>query len=650
MATERLIIEVTERGTRRVRTRIERLGEAAIEASKGTALLNRDLKKTGRRGREAGQGFQRAEKGALGARDAFRGLRAGLAGLGVALVTREFIKFSDAATTLTNRLRVVTDTQEQLASVQGQLFAISERTRSSVESNAELFSRLAVAASELGKTQSELLQFTESLNKAIKIGGATAQEAGAGLIQLSQGLASGALRGDELRSVLEQLPVVAQVIADSLGVTRGELRKLGEDGKITAEVIFDAFKESREELDERFAKTVPTIAESFVQLSNSVIELAGAFNELTGASGLLAEGIGAVASAISTTAAAINSVSTQNITRIFNILLFGQEEVIERESRLLDIIEKSRRETRLRAAALEEEARKVRAASEEQGKLVAQLKAEVIEREKLKQLIAERAEPPTIGEGTISGTIGLTPLGRLTPEEEPDFSDFDQSLIELENSLLDIGNNIRDNFSRTFSDIGKGTETLGDKFSDLGAGIKSSFAKVDTSIKGLGSTIGTLFVGAIDQASVALADFAIDGFQNTEDLKAAFSDLFRTLARDILAATIRLIILRSLFGETGSGGLVGFLGSIGSNQIGGPLSSGETSIVGERGPELFTAPQGGGRITRNEDLGSLGRPVVNLRIVNVLPEDAAGMQGEEGEEFVLNVIQKNSSTVRETLN
>lgn len=206
------------------------------------------------------------------------------AGVGVALVTRQLGAYADQVTNVQNRLRLVTDTNEELIATQNELLDISDRTRVSFERTSAIFGRLAVSGDDLGRTNQELLRFTESLNQAIVLSGASATEANAGLIQLSQGLASGALRGDELRSVLEQLPAVADVIAKGLGVTRGELRALGAEGKITADIVLDAFKEARQELDERFRTTVPTIGQAFTVLQNQAIEAVGGLNEATGAS------------------------------------------------------------------------------------------------------------------------------------------------------------------------------------------------------------------------------------------------------------------------------------------------------------------------------------------------------------------------------
>ncbi len=218
-------------------------------------------------------------------------LKNALASLGAYLSARELVRLLDTYTNLNNRLRATGLEARNLTAVYRELLAVANDTRSSFEGSVELYSRLAISSKELGVSQQDLIEFTKSLNQAIILSGASATEAQAGLIQLSQGMASGTLRGDELRSVLEQLPAVADVIAKELGVTRGELRKMGEDGKITAGIILDAFKNARDELEQRFGRTVPTISQSFQVLKNNVVDLIGQMDEATGVSGLISRAL-----------------------------------------------------------------------------------------------------------------------------------------------------------------------------------------------------------------------------------------------------------------------------------------------------------------------------------------------------------------------
>lgn len=270
MTTERIDIVVSERGARVVRRNIEDIGRGAQNAQGAVQLLQRAL---------------------------------GTIAIGAATV--QLTRLVDTYTNLQNRLRNVTTSTSELSVVTAELFDIANSTRSSFESTTEVYARTALALKDLGVSQAQTLSFTKSLNQAVILSGASAQEANAALIQLSQGLASGTLRGDELRSVLEQLPSVADVIAKGLGVTRGELRELGTQGKITAQDILTAFADAREELDERFAKTIPTIGQSLVVLRNNFVQLLGSLDQNIGASETLARFILTLADNMGTLARAV---------------------------------------------------------------------------------------------------------------------------------------------------------------------------------------------------------------------------------------------------------------------------------------------------------------------------------------------------------
>lgn len=284
MGIERVLIVVEEDGTRIVSRRFDQLSDS----SKRTALALRQPRK-------GLKDFDRQAKKTAVTQKALVGqtnlLRRAFLALGGVFIIRELIEQADAYTQVQNRLRLVTQETEELTAVTSELLAISNRTRSSFAANAELFNRVSLATRELGLSQQDVLNVTESLNQAVILSGASAQEASAGLIQLSQGLASGALRGDELRSVLEQLPAVADVIAKELGVTRGALRDMGKEGKITAEVVLNAFKNAREELSERFGTTVPTVAQSFQVLRNQVIAFIGELDKSLGITQALSRAI-----------------------------------------------------------------------------------------------------------------------------------------------------------------------------------------------------------------------------------------------------------------------------------------------------------------------------------------------------------------------
>lgn len=211
--------------------------------------------------------------------------------VGLGLTAKAIIDAGDAYTVLQNKLRTVTDTEAQLAVVTNEVFEIANRTRAPVLETAQAFSRFDLAMKGLGASQKESLELTETVNKALALGGATVSEQAAGLLQLSQAFNKGKLDGDEFRTVMELMPAVADAIAKKLGVARGELLKLAPKGKITAQVLRDAFADAREEISERFAKTIPTVAQSFQILRNNAIQTFGEFSKATGLTAALATGI-----------------------------------------------------------------------------------------------------------------------------------------------------------------------------------------------------------------------------------------------------------------------------------------------------------------------------------------------------------------------
>jgi len=184
----------------------------------------------------------------------------------------------DSFTRLENRVALVTGRTKQLSIVLNQVRDISSRTRAPIDDIAQTFNRLAISARA---SVPEALALTETLVQAGKIGGGSVETISSSLIQLNQGIAAGALRGEELNSVLEGLPRVAQALADELDVDIAALRSLAEQGQITSRVIKNALKNSAEEIRKEFELIEPTISEGFQAIEragkNLVKNLIGAF-------------------------------------------------------------------------------------------------------------------------------------------------------------------------------------------------------------------------------------------------------------------------------------------------------------------------------------------------------------------------------------
>lgn len=289
--------------TQTVTLRLVANGDQLVGEIRGSRQeLSRFGQEAQRAGSSANRSFDRASDSARRTHDQLGALRNQIVGVVGAFAgiqgVRQIASLADTYTQLQNRIRTVTEGQEQLADVSDRLLGIAQRTRQSWVGTAEVYARTALSAEELNVSQQDLLNFAESLNQAAVLSGASAQEAEAAMIQLSQGLASGELRGEELRSVLEQLPVVADIIAKQMNATRGDLLEFGEAGEISANIVIEAFRNAREELSERFAETLPTIEQGWTQVANAVTEYVGRVDQATGVSSAIAGTLGDVAESI----------------------------------------------------------------------------------------------------------------------------------------------------------------------------------------------------------------------------------------------------------------------------------------------------------------------------------------------------------------
>ena len=197
----------------------------------------------------------------------------------------------DAYTGMQNRLKLVTESQEQLNTAMSDTFVIAQKSYQSWDSVIQVYQRFSDNAKTLKIDMAKTAELTETVSKAVAISGASTQAAEAALTQFGQALASGTLRGEELNSILEQTPALAKAIAQGMGITVGQLRSVAAEGKITGEVLVDALAKSKESVDELFAKTDVTIGQSLQLLSNEVTKFTGEAGKASGAATTLASGI-----------------------------------------------------------------------------------------------------------------------------------------------------------------------------------------------------------------------------------------------------------------------------------------------------------------------------------------------------------------------
>ncbi|MEC5319042.1 tape measure protein [Brenneria populi subsp. brevivirga] len=211
---------------------------------------------------------------------------------------------SDEYSNLAARIRLVSTSNQQAAITFQSVSRLADDTGQRIGATAELYTRMA--RSLKGTTISDLLQVTKVVNQAATVSGATSQESAAAIIQLSQGLSSGTLRGEEFNSVAEQMPRVMEMLQSSLGKTRGELRKMAEDGLLTTEVVFRALMAGSEEIQREYDQMPATIARAANEMANAWMMYVGGANDATGATRAVAAVISVLAGNLDTlTTAAI---------------------------------------------------------------------------------------------------------------------------------------------------------------------------------------------------------------------------------------------------------------------------------------------------------------------------------------------------------
>lgn len=221
---------------------------------------------------------------------------------------RSLAQTADEYSNLNARIKLVTSSNEQARLTFQSVIRLSNESSQSIASTTELYTRLARAMKD-SASQSELLQVTSTINKAAVVSGATTQEASGAIIQLSQALASGVLRGQEFNSVAEQMPRIMEMLQKSLGKTQGELRKMAEQGLLTSSVVFKALKDGASEIDAEFAQMPLTISRATAQLANGWVEFVGGTNDALGVTKLFASVISGLAGNLSTLATAAVAVS-----------------------------------------------------------------------------------------------------------------------------------------------------------------------------------------------------------------------------------------------------------------------------------------------------------------------------------------------------
>jgi len=194
----------------------------------------------------------------------------------------QIVAVVDSFTQLQNRLKLVSNGTEEVATSWTKLMDIANKSYSTIENTVTLYFRVAQAYRSWGESAQSAMKFTELFQKAAVLSGSSMQTTSQAVYQFSQALNKGKLDGDEFRSVLEGLPYVANIIQKSLGVTRAELYSLSKEGKISVDRLKTAFEEAANSINSDFSKLTPTIGMALIVLGNNWTDFIGKIQTSTG--------------------------------------------------------------------------------------------------------------------------------------------------------------------------------------------------------------------------------------------------------------------------------------------------------------------------------------------------------------------------------
>ena len=226
------------------------------------------------------------------------GAVAGPAAAAAAAVTvgKELIELGDQYTALTNKIRASTESEAEAIRIRERLFKTANDARVPVEALTALYAQARIATKDLGTSQGELIRVSELLSKATR--GVAEANRSAGLQQFGQALTKGKLQAEELMSIMENIPKVGVLLAQGMGMTVGELRKAAEAGKVGTQEMLDAIQKMGPAIEQEFAKSAGTSAESWAVFKNQVLQTAGEFTEQIHLNEMLTEVLGQVGEAL----------------------------------------------------------------------------------------------------------------------------------------------------------------------------------------------------------------------------------------------------------------------------------------------------------------------------------------------------------------
>lgn len=209
-------------------------------------------------------------------------LRNAFAGIAIGAAIQQTLAYADSITSLQNKLNAFSTSQSDANARLDVIAGIAERSRGGLAEVGDLYVKISNNAAQMGVSQAQASAITETFAKALKVGGATAAETASATLQFAQAMGSGVLRGEEFNAIYEASPDTMNKLAAALGVPIKDMRKLAEEGKLTSDVVAIGFLRMQQQVESQFAKTAPTVSESFTQIGNSFALLLNNIEQTTG--------------------------------------------------------------------------------------------------------------------------------------------------------------------------------------------------------------------------------------------------------------------------------------------------------------------------------------------------------------------------------
>ncbi len=235
------------------------------------------------------------DQGINGAKFAVDALVGAMAALGVGLGVKELAEAADSYAMLSAKIQQSTKDSGNFEQAISGVHQIALQTNSTLDNTGALFTRLNTVAKDMGKSQQFALDMTSTVTKAIQLGGSSTQEAEAAVTQFIQAMQGGVLRGEEFNSIMEGGYGLAEALAKGLGKTTGELRKMAENGELSAERVLAALEKQKAGVDAQYAEMPLTIGNALQKIATSWQILIGEMDQANGASATVAQALSTIA-------------------------------------------------------------------------------------------------------------------------------------------------------------------------------------------------------------------------------------------------------------------------------------------------------------------------------------------------------------------